>query len=781
MYRLFFIAKNNLKKKKSDVIVLMCLVTLATMLLYISMTVLSNTNNVVDKAYETYNTADYVYFAFGSSPEQYEEIFTSQEEVTEFESSFCLLNVDGDYRGEKDKEEEPYVFIIGAIEEERNICRIPTENMANTKKNSIILPYYLAVANSYEIGESFYLTLGEKEYEFEIMGFSEDPMFSSPTNIAMYRIYITEEYLEEIMKDGKMDFYKGYEFKMKLNGSPDEAEKKYLSILRSEIGNSGDNLGLSWESMKSGISLMSDIGMGIILVFAVLLVVIAMLIIRFSVRNFIEENLKNIGILQASGYTAKELRSSSLLEILMITITGEALGLVFGYACGGIIGNMESIMMGLKWNQGFDFKCALISVVGITLVILCITFLSAKVYGKISVLEALRGGIHTHNFKKNHLPLEKTRQPLSLALGEKSIIREKLKSLSIFSIVVILSMASCMGFFLYDNFVTDTTALLKLSGIESADVLIQGKDMEETGNEIQTWEEVKQVKYYKFVDITIEKGEKKNTIGCDVWNDPEIVENDVVIEGRLPRYENEIVVTSKVSEMLDIEVGDVVYVTGTGEKLDYIVVGIDQKINNLGIKALLSFEGEDRLNGSTEVSYVYVDGKEGYGYKELNEKIVSYFPEASCVDHRKTVESSLGSITMAMKMICIVFVAITVVVVFLVVMLLIKSKVIREWKNYGLYKAIGYTTGQLVMQTVMSNLPIMFFGAVAGGILSIYTVNPLCSICLSICGIKKSELTVQGGWIFITVIGITLLSFMVAVLYSYKVRKLEPVKMLAEE
>ena len=77
-----------------------------------------------------------------------EEIFTSQEEVTEFESSFCLLNVDGDYRGEKDKEEEPYVFIIGAIEEERNICRIPTENMANTKKNSIILPYYLAVANS---------------------------------------------------------------------------------------------------------------------------------------------------------------------------------------------------------------------------------------------------------------------------------------------------------------------------------------------------------------------------------------------------------------------------------------------------------------------------------------------------------------------------------------------------------------------------------------------------------------------------------------------------------
>ncbi|MBQ4522311.1 MAG: ABC transporter permease [Lachnospiraceae bacterium] len=781
MYRLFFIAKNNLKKKKSDVFVLMCLVTLATMLLYISMTVLTNTNNVIDKAYDKYNTADYLYVAYGTSPEKYEKVFRVQEEVTELESAFLVNNVEGKYRGEKEKEEEQFVFCIGAIEEERNISKVPTENMEERKKNSIILPYYLQVTKSYEIGEAFYLTIGETEYEFEIMGFVEDPMFSAPTNIGTYRIYISQEYMGELLKNEKLEFYQGYEFKMKLNGSPDEIEKKYLSILRSEIGNTGDNFGLSWESMKNGVSLMSNIGMGIILVFAVLLVVIAMIIIRFSVRNFIEENLRNIGILQASGYTAKELILSSLFEMLMIIVTGEVLGLILGFACGGFIGNIESLMMGLTWNQGFDVKCAGITVVSILVITLCITVLSARIYGKISVLEALRGGIHTHNFKKNHLPLEKTHQPLAFALGEKSILREKLKSISIFGIVTILSMASCMGFFLYSNFVTDNKALLKLVGLEITDVLVQGENLEKIGREIEAWEEVEWVKYYKFVNITIEKGDKKTTIACDSWENTEILENEMLIKGRVPKYENEIVVTSKVSEILDIQVGDVVYVTGEGETLDYIVVGIDQKINNMGRKALLSFEGEDRLNGATEISNIYIDGKEGYGYKELNEKIASYYPEVSDIDYRKTAESSMESIIMAMKMICVVFVVITVVVVFLVVMLLIKSKVIREWKNYGLYKAIGYTTGQLIMQTVMSNLPIMFLGAVAGGILSIYAINPVCSICLAMVGIKKSELTVQAGWIFVTVIGITLLSFVVAVLYSYKVRKLEPVKMLAEE
>lgn len=781
MYRMFFIAKNNLKKKKSDVVVLTCLVTLATMLIYISMTVLSNTDNVIEKAYLKYNTADYIYFAMDTSHEKYEKLFTSQEEVTEFESSFCLVNVDGKYRGGKETEKETYIFFIGAIEEERNICKVPTEEMAEKKKNSIILPYYLEVTKSYEIGDPFYLTIADKEYEFEIMGFSEDPMFSTPTNIGVYRIYLTQEYMDEMMKTGDLDFYQGYEFKMKLNGSSDELEKKYLSLLSSELGNQSENLGLSWESMRNGVSLMSNIGMGIILVFAVLLIAIAMIIIRFSVRNFIEENLRNIGILQASGYTAKELVMSSMLEMLLITLIGEGLGIFFGYACGGFIGNMESLMMGLKWNQGFDLKCAGIAITGILFITMCITFLSAKIYGKISVLEALRGGIHTHNFKKNPLPLEKTSIPLSFVLGEKSILREKVKSLSILSIVIILSMASCMGFFLYHNFVADNKALLKLTGIEISDVLLQGKNLDEMGREIQTWDEVDQVKYYKFTTLSIEKGEKRTTISCDVWKEPDILENEIMLEGRMPKYENEIVITAKVSEMLDVELGDVVYVTGTGERLDYIVVGIDQKINNLGIKALLNFEGEERLNGDSDVLYLYVEGKEGYGYKELNEKILSSYPNTSGIDHRKTAESSMESISMAMKMICIVFVAITIIVVFLVVMLLIKSKVIREWKHYGLYKAIGFTTKQLILQTVMSNLPIMFLGAAVGGILSIFAMNPICSVCLSICGIKKSELTVWPLGILITIVGITLLALLVAVMYSYKVRKVEPVKMLAEE
>ena len=59
MYSLYFIAKNNLKKKKSDAAVLTGLIILAALLLYIGISTLSNMGKVVNKTYELTNAADW--------------------------------------------------------------------------------------------------------------------------------------------------------------------------------------------------------------------------------------------------------------------------------------------------------------------------------------------------------------------------------------------------------------------------------------------------------------------------------------------------------------------------------------------------------------------------------------------------------------------------------------------------------------------------------------------------------------------------------------------------
>lgn len=138
-----------------------------------------------------------------------------------------------------------------------------------------------------------------------------------------------------------------------------------------------------------------------------------------------------------------------------------------------------------------------------------------------------------------------------------------------------------------------------------------------------SWDQVENVSYYSNSSIKLTKGEESTTLTADFWKNPEDLENETLIEGRLPKYENEIVITTKVSEILKAQVGDVIYVEGVGERKDYIVSGIDQKINSMGIKAMLNFKGAERLNGACTTYCLYIHTKEGITYSKM-ERYTTY-------------------------------------------------------------------------------------------------------------------------------------------------------------
>lgn len=785
MDRLFFIAKNNLKKKKSDVVVLAFLTTLAVMLLYVSIAAMSNTGKVLERVYEETNGADLTFITSSSEQEELIELISSQKEVKRWEVNSCLYEAGVKYHGTGEKDSEGS-FLIGVMEDTREIQSYSIQEEGEKKKNSILLPYYFKAGLSYKTGDTISLTLGAHEYPFEVLGFIEDGLFATPLNIEAFRCYIGQDYIEEIKEKEKGLLREGYyEYKVKLQQgeSSYKFDQKISELITKEISDitSSENLGLNWEIMKGGDAMMSNISMGIIMIFGVLLIFITMIIIRFSVRNFIQDNMKNIGILQAAGYTSGELKKAGVLEMLCITCLGTLLGLVAGYLCGGVVGNLQAALMGVSWQVGFDMNAAIFTGLAVNGVILLVTVFTVRIYGKITVLNALRGGVDTHNFRKNHIPLEKTKIFLQGALGLKSILKSKMQSFTVCLIVVILSFASCVGFTLYQNFSLKPDNLLKLIGMEIGSVVLQGENLEQIGEEILLWEEVERVSYYNNCSAKLSKGQESTTLVADFYKNPEDLENETLIEGRLPKYENEIVITAKISEMLQAQVGDVIYVEGTGKQKDYIVCGIDQKMNNMGLKALMNFKGAQRLNGTGTAYWLYIHTKEGVTYSQMENLLNENYENLTIRDSEKVIENAMSSISIAMNLICLVFVAITVFVVCLVVMLLVKTKVAQEKRNYGIYKALGFTTKQLVLQMVCSNLPIMILGAMIGTFGSVYLTDSLVIGCLSFFGIKACDMEINPVWLLVTVVGITVVAFVVTVCCSMKIKKIEPAKMLMSE
>lgn len=785
MYRLFFVAKHNLKKKKSDVVVLTFLIMMAATLLYISISALTNTGRVLDKVYEETNGADWIFITPSKERDKLTEIISSREEVADWEVTPCFYEEGIKYHGVGEEENE-MTFCMGVMEDIRNIQSYYIKDEGEKRDNSILLPYYFKSGFSYETGDKIYLTFGEHEYEFEVMGFIENGLFATPLNISVYRCYIGEKYINEIKEKETGVFSEGYnEYKVKLKEgeSSQKFDDKVSAIITKEILDivQYSNLGLNWEIMKGGTAIMSNISMGIIMVFGFLLMIIALIIIRFSIRNFIEENMQNIGILQAAGYTSGELKTAGMIEMACIAFGGTLLGLIAGYLCSGVVGKLQAMLIGLSWKVGFDKKAAFITFGVIIVIVLLVTLITVRVYKKITVLHALRGGIHAHNFRRNYFPLEKTKISLQAALGVKSIFGEKIKSITVCFIVVILTFACCVGFSMYENFSLNTDNLLKLVGAETGTAIVMGENLDTIGEEIVSWEQVEKVSYYDNCNIKITKGNENITLVCDFWKEPEELENEIMLQGRLPKYDNEIVITTSVSELLQAEVGDVVYVEGRGESKDYIVSGIDQKINNMGIKALMNFKGAERLNGQSHVYSLYVFTTAGTGYEKIESLLLEKYDNIKLMDSEKIVGNTLSSVSTAMKLICILFVCITVFVVCMVVMLLIRTKVIRERKNYGVYKALGFTTKQLMAQTVMSNLPLIVIGALFGIIGSVYLTEYLVVICLSFAGIRSCNMVVNPIWLVFTFVGITVIALTVAICFSLRIRKVEPAKMLMDE
>lgn len=785
MGSLWFIAKNNIKKKKGDTVVLLFLTALAALLLYVSISVLTGTERVIEEAYEAMHTPDWFYMTNIDCEERLTTLLTDLEEVEEFEAGGCLYVIGAKYRKDLEMEAAEYGFLFAPMEETRRLGQIPA--VENPVYDAILLPSYLKYGGGYEIGDAIYLTLYEKEYRFTVAGFVDDPLFANPLNISIYSCYITDACMGDMLKEEPAISeycYRQYKARLKKGESAWRFDEEVSLLLTKEIPElaNGMNLGLNWTAMSHGVSIMSDIGMGIILLFSVLILAVAVIIIRFSVRDFVELNLKNIGILKASGYTSVQLRAALLLEMMGIAVLGGVLGLLAGVLGSRLVGSLEGMLLGLSWEMGISLPAAGTSLFMLLGVVFLTTFWAGRVYGRVTVLDALRGGVHTHNFKKNHFPLHTCRLPKNLAIAGKSILGEKRKNLSVFCIIALQAFVTVIGFGMYQNFAANQDKLMQMSGLEVGDVFVTGENLDDVGRLLEDWQEVEKVLYYNNCSVRLyNEREEQISLTCDVYNAPQDIKNEMLLEGRLPLYDNEIVVTTIVAERLSVGVGDMIYAEGIGERKDYMVSGVDQKFNNAGIKAMMNSEGARRLNGEMPSVTLYVYLKEGISFADVQQKLTEAFPDLNISESEKLIEDSMFTICFAMKLICLIFVSITIVVVVMVELLLVKAKITKERKNYGIDKALGFTTGQLIMQTLLVNIPVILAGAILGAAIGSVCISRLVTVFLSGFGIQKCEIQIASVWLWVTVLGILVIAVASCFISAARIRRIEPVKMLSED
>ena len=658
-----------------------------------------------------------------------------------------------------------YPFSIASYDEDRKI-HTPSMNTAKFSGNDIVVP--VSLSTTFKIGDTMEMKIGDHLYEFKVVGFNEDFIYSSPMNMGTYLVYVSEKMYEQ-MEFENNNLARGKMIKTQLSKSAKEA-----GLSDDKIADDVANEWTLWHNAYQEshpdytadldgnfipASIMSVAGMilpfiiiAIILVFALIILAVAMVVIDFSVKNFIIDNMKNTGIMEAGGYTVKEMMLILLVQLLSISFAGSFIGTLLAALLQGKIGIIMLFLLGLSWNQGPDLMIFAGVVLGIC--------------GMIAIFTLILGR-------------DKTTLPISLTLALKETFGKFRAQIGVILMMTVLAFAAAMGYGIYENIAKDVDALLTISGLDLYDADFEGDVF--MGDTVSSFESVDEIHYETWISMEFKKGKKSKSLTTRVISDTTVMNPKQMVEGRWPLYENEVAVGTSAANNLGVKVGDTILVKNGENEASYLVTGLLQTFNNMGMMGYISQDGFERIGTMPGTVSFAVNLKKGYTFDDLEKEFKDVYPDTELNDELASTGSLFPMLKASMGLTAVLVMLVTAFIVGLAEALLIRTRITKEWRNLGVNKALGFTSNQLIGQVMLSNIPSILIGIVLGLLAATFLGDKIVILMFSIFGFRKVSFVISPINYVLVCIVITGVALIVSWFNGRRIRNLEPVKMITEE
>lgn len=824
---LWYIAKANLSRKKGTSVSLFILMMLVTLLCISSLSVLTNIDTMFIKKTEELNSPHYFVAVnknlYKDSYGDYFEI-NNRVQVSEKEDIVYMTNAIIDFGG------NVQVNVMGFnADAYRQIAPMKLVESLNSvpKEKAIFIPYY-AKNLGYQLGDTYQIHYNRKDYSFIVAGYYESAEFNQSMAPVIKHFFSQEAFAhlyEEI--GGSVGISVRVKDKEEL-GAMIESFKKEVDFDISGFEKGTMVADLSMNSIAATLSI--KMIFALFIAFSLFAIIIILMMIRFRVSTSIEDEMHNIGALGALGFTSREIIVSILIEYSVVAFTGSIAGMICTFGLLPVISSLMTSVSGILWGIGADLYITAITIIVLLVLTMLVCLLSSRKINKLPPVKALRGGTENHNFKRNHIPLSKGIGNVHIRLGFKNI----LSNIKLYMMVgLILSGITFVMLILnvtYDNFVNDRTAFIKMTGAELSDVTItftKHGNQEELLKQLESMDEVRKTSMTDMVPIKIGGIDMFGTVSDDYT----VMESLSVYEGTMPVFPNEIVTTKVVSEQLNKYIGDTVTVKAKGVEKEYIITGFTQTTMNGGTLGLLTLEGYQNLVPEYQRNTMNVYLKEGADINRFIEKLESTFgvvnkkkeenPEADdkyagvkaraeekisnylsqygvdsleysvilngeiilsgsssayqieeIINLGETLEAKLGSFITSISLLVHIIALVSLSIITLILFLVIRSIIARRRTEFGILKANGYATSELMFQLALSFVPVALCGVALGTILGGILVNPILTLLFSVLGVSHFVFTINPLLIVLTAAIITVSTFIIAMAATYRIKSI---------
>ena len=445
---------------------------------------------------------------------------------------------------------------------------------------------------------------------------------------------------------------------------------------------------------------------GLLILIGVCLILIALLVLRFTLVFSLEEQYQEIGILKAIGLRDFAIKRLYLIKYLAIVIVGATLGALMSIPISqmmidGVSQNM--IMNNHQLNVLLNIVCAFIIIV----LVLIFCYFCTRKLNKVSAITAIHGGYTGERYSKNSGIRLSRSQHLSVPfyLGLNDIMTH-------ISRYIVLMVTFCISFILM------TIPLNTIHTMNSPEMSkkfalnpessvyvrkIEGKNgtyhhTKELMNGVEYLQKEMNEKGYSakmtvlpiyFLSYNHEDTNQKNTIMSLQILGPSdsYLEYD---EGDAPLLENEIAFSKDIMKANDWVIGEQVILNLSGQKKKMMITGTYTDYMQIGQSARLN----PQIDCSQEILFDYwaimVDLDTDKSQQEVAKIMQNLFPEYEWKTAQELVDQNVGGIQEILSSLLIPMTVMLCAVIMLITLLMEKLFITREKGEIAMMKSIGF-------------------------------------------------------------------------------------------
>ncbi len=787
---MFLLVRSNLKKSRKTSFAFFLLLMATMLLSYTGSQLTEGFRRLYqEKAAET-NSADFAAVLPRNFCERYQEEIAgfrqAEEEILVMETSDALLLRNMDIQAGNGEPVNGSWMIRDADREGTLSSLKIVEYMDQMPENGIYVPYVCRTFFGFGLGDMLTISSGEWEETFIIAGFTEDVLFGCRSNIAFDLPQASFRSLQEktgadcdaavvmIKTEGSVSGLAN-RFSEFVAGKSDGEMFYNTSDINYAEASRSNNLNIYVAVMNAA----SFIG-----------IAACFMVIWFHMRNTLDKDLKELGTLKAVGYGGGQIVMSYVLQFLFLGLAGGMAGIGLSQCImPGVIKNIATDI-GFVWNTAFLGRAAGRNLLAVLLVIGAVTLFLSRGIFRIRPVEAIqeRGKVLLSG-RKGGMTMESSPFPVNLSIIFKMISSERIKSILTGVVISVIMCVAGFAVILYVRLVNDEGGMLQVTGTEVYSVNVQPSRPEDAAEIAREMER----EGVRKVMLAVEPGSSR--LLCDngvyaalgVYSDYGALENPSLYAGRYPKHENETAISGNLAEALGKEIGDTIEVSqifqeAAGEGT-FLIVGLTQGTYTGGMDIYLTMEGLALVDPGAQWQTVHIYLEEGIDAEEYCSRLEERFLDriSYAGGFERVFYSQLAPIISSLSGMVSFIMAVMFLLVIIMGYFVTNSILLTHKRDFGIMKALGYSNGQIIFQTVVTFMLYIAGGSLLGGIALYFGSNAVLAGLFRGMGVYRLTFRFPAVWIAVLVLCMEAAGCLTAFLSAWKVRKIVPCSLIKAE